>query len=154
MSYKIGDYVKVKSYCDIHETNKATEANGNPHIWTSGKAKLCGLSGTIVDKLYSEAHQCDVYKILFDGQEIPSHANFDDESLEPIVTVLNSERFTFDIRISDTMVDVVMYENYKNIRDHVAHAYGYIRENTPLGVAQAASYAFMRLFKSIDGGEF
>ena len=60
-------------------------------------------------------------------------------------------RCSFVVDVGDNRVDVRMYDSlgYK-----VASAYGYIIHEGDFGVAQAASYATMKIAKNMNGGRF
>ena len=92
----IGDRVRVKDYTDISDVNKAKVIKDRPYMWNTGKARLCGEEGVIVDKLYSEAHNRFIYFVHLDGYEKASHAQFDADSLELIVDDPVTYSYEFD----------------------------------------------------------
>lgn len=71
MEFNIHDRVQIKDFDSLPEDRK----NRN---W----GKVCGKVGVIVDKLFSEAAQTSVYKILLDGATAPSSINFTDDMFE------------------------------------------------------------------------
>ena len=73
MEFNINDRVQVKDFDSLPEDRK----NRN---W----GKVCGKVGVVVDKLFSEAAQTSVYKILFDGATAPSSINFTDDMFEAV----------------------------------------------------------------------
>lgn len=73
MEFNINDRVKIKDFDSLPEDRK----NRN---W----GKVCGKVGVVVDKLFSEAAQMSVYKILLDGATAPSSINFTGDMLEAV----------------------------------------------------------------------
>lgn len=73
MDFNIHDRVQIKDFDSLPEDRK----NRN---W----GKVCGKVGVVVDKLFSEAAQTSVYKVLLDGATAPSSINFTGDMLEAV----------------------------------------------------------------------
>lgn len=119
--FNIGDRVRVKDYTEISDVNKAKVIKDKPYMWNSGKAKIAGKEGTVVDKLYSEAHSRFIYFLHLDGFDKPSHAQFDGNSLELVP------------------------------QEEVMRGHGHIMHDGAYGIAQASSYALLRIMKKMEG---
>ena len=152
MEFNIGDRVRVVDYTEIPETAKAKKADGNPHLWTTGKARCCGLVGNIVDKLYSEAYDCFMYQVQFDGQELPSRANFDGDAFH----IVTAHEVSYDYRfmVKDGVVIATLYEICGDVAKEVIRGHGHLIHGDPLiAFAQAASYALKKNYVNLNGGE-
>ena len=147
MEFNIGDRVKVKAYEDIPSELKCKITDGNPHLWNSGKAKVCGLVGTVTDKMHSEAYGCDIYILTFENQKYPSRSSFDAESLIPIEDNVDSKEYRFEIEQADTIVVVRMLCG----EEEIVRGHGHIIHEGNLGLAQATSYAFKKLYEKLGG---
>lgn len=150
MEFKIGDRVRVKNWEEIDDTRKiASPIGGNPHFWSRGKAKNCGLVGNIVDKLYSQAFNCYTYSILFDGQTYPSRSKFDEES---IVLLHDEKEWHYDIESDGTKVTAILYEtDAHGVSKEVARGKGFIYDKGVAGYVQAASYALKKIYDMYRG---
>ena len=151
-TWNIGDRVKVKDWCDIEESKKAKRTDSNPHYWSTGKAKNCGLIGRIVDTLYSEAFDCYVYTVHFDGQSSPSRSKFDCDSFEAVPEAPEA-KYHYDIQKTDGRVIAILYETVGDEEKEVARGYGHIIHDGVNGFAQASSYALKKLYESLNGGK-
>lgn len=147
MEFNIGDRIKVKAYEDIPSELKCKVTDGNPHLWSSGKAKVCGLAGTVTDKMYSTAYECDIYKITFEGQRYPSRSLLDAESLVPYEEELPPLEYTFEIEQADTVVVVRMLCG----DEEIVRGHGHIIHEGILGIAQATSYALKKIYEKLGG---
>ena len=113
MKFNIGDRVRVKDYEEIATSLKKRKTEDDPSVWNAGKAKCCGLTGEIVDAMYSNAYDKYIYRIHFDGQENRSRADFTEEALELLEEESSTYRFETDIA-EDNVVIVIMYEDYED----------------------------------------
>lgn len=148
MDFNLGDRIKVKAYEDIPSELKCKVTDGNPHLWNSGKAKVCGLAGIVTDKMHSEAHGCDIYRITFEGQRYPSRSLFDAESLMPIEEELPPPlEYRFEVEQADTVVVVRMLCG----DEEIVRGHGHIIHEGILGIAQATSYALKKIYEKLGG---
>ena len=140
MKFNIGDRVRVRQYKYLPEkvTNK-------------GIGKSAGKDGEIVDIMYSNASDCYLYKIHFDGFDRPSHTEFPEGSFD-LIADLDREVYSCDIEILDNVVVARMYEIRGKEKTEICKGHGHIIHNGEFGVAQAASYALKRLASKLNGG--
>lgn len=136
--YKIGDRVRIKNYEDISPENRS-----------KGKARLCGKSGTIVDKLYSESSVEVVYRIQLDDYEQPSRVLWHEDCFIPDRKIVG---YSYDIEILDNVVVVRFYEEEDALKTELARGHGHIIHEGAKGIAQATSYALKRIFEKLNGG--
>jgi hypothetical protein len=80
MEFNIGDRVRIKRYEDL------------PEALGRGCAKLCGKDGEIIDKLWSGAKGCTVYKIHLDGYDRPSSIDFPSNAID-LVSELDKKSY-------------------------------------------------------------
>lgn len=132
MEFNINDRVQIKDFDSLPEDRK----NRN---W----GKVCGKVGVVVDKLFSEAAQMSVYKILLDGATAPSSINFTGDMLE---AVAGGGAIEVSITVEENLVIARMYQNGKEVRYNHAHVF----HEGLAGVAQAVSYACKRLSMSFE----
>ena len=150
MAFNIGDRVRVKHYEEIADHLKQRSTDGDPSVWNAGKAKCCGLTGEIVDTMYSNAYDKYIYRIHFDGQEARSRADFTEEALVLLQEDTATYRFETDIA-DDNVVIVIMYEDFEDgTSREVARGHGHVIHEGALGIAQATSYAMYRLYKRME----
>ena len=146
--FNIGDRVRVKDYTEISDVNKAKVIKDKPYMWNSGKAKIAGKEGTIVDKLYSEAHGRFIYFLHLDGFEKQSHAQFDGDSLE----LIPQEEVTYlhEFEYLENVVIARFYEVRGDRKTEVGRGHGHIMHDGAYGIAQASSYALLRIMKKME----
>lgn len=144
MAFNIGDQVRIKRYDEIPQAAKSKKIGSNPHLWNCGKARLCGMVGRVVDKLYSEAYDCNVYRVHFDGMDKPSYTSFVDDNMEPFKE--GRPEVSFETKISGDTVIVEMYRKSGANKDLVSSGHGYIYSEGLEGIAQAAAYALKMIW--------
>lgn len=147
--FNIGDRVRVKDYTEISDVNKAKVIKDKPYMWNSGKAKIAGKEGTVVDKLYSEAHSRFIYFLHLDGFDKTSHAQFDGDSLE----LVPQEEVTYlhEFEYLENVVIARFYEVRGDQKTEVMRGHGHIMHDGAYGIAQASSYALLRIMKKMEG---
>ena len=147
--FNIGDQVRVKRYDEIPETHKAKTVGGDPHLWNQGKSRHGGKTGTVVDKLYSQAYGCNIYRVTLDGYDRPSRSVFTDECIEEIQG--NPTDFRFDIQVVDDKIRAILYRKESDGSEaEIATGYGFILHEGMFGIAQAASYALKMIYKNTE----
>ena len=143
--WNIGNKVKVIDRDAIPAELKVKSADGNPALWTGSKSRLAGMVGEVVDKLYSEAAGCHVYKLKLDGYDKTSAALFVADDLEELPKKQAS--LHFEVKILEDVVCARMLDGETELgigHGHVFHA-------GALGVMQAASFAMKRCYESMGG---
>ena len=148
IDFNIGDRVRVKDYTEISETNKAKVIKDKPYMWNTGKARLSGNEGVIVDKLYSEAHTRFIYFVHFDGFDKTSHAQFDADSLE----LIKDEPVTYchEFDYLDNVVVCRFYEVKGDTKTELMRGHGHIIHEGALGIAQASAYALKKIWHKME----
>ena len=120
-------------------------------VRNKGIAKVAGLEGEIVDKLYSEAQGCSVYKIHLDGYDRPSKCDF----MEGMFDLVEEDnvQYTYEFEYLENLVVARLYEIVDgNIKKFIAKGHGHIFHDGAYGIAQAASYALKRICEELGGG--
>lgn len=141
MEFNIGDRVRVKSY------NKLPEGNKN-----KGIARIQGLDGEIVDKLWSGAKGCTIYRVHLDGMSVPSKVDFQSDSLD-LITELAKTSYTYEFEFLDNLVVARLYDVSDDTKVEIAKGHGHIFHEGIYGIAQAASYAMRQIMYSIEEKE-
>lgn len=136
MEFNIGDRVISKKYEEMPL-----------EIKTAALTKCCGLHGSIVDKLYSEARGKYGYTVHFDGIERPSSVYWTEEALEAEPLKVS---YSFEFDITDSVKNVVICRMYRTVGEKTSQlgiGHGHVIHEGQQGIAQAASYALARLYK-------
>lgn len=138
MEFYIGDKVRVRPY------EKLTD-----EIKNKGLAKAAGKEGEIVDVMYSNAKDCYVYKIHFDGMDRPSNTVFPEGSFD-FATKSVAPTFTFEIEVLENLVVARLYQVVDGCKTELHKGHGHIFHDGAYGVAQAASYACKKLWFDVE----
>ena len=133
MEFNIGDRVRVKKYEDLPEQMRSR-----------GFARLCGCDGEIVDKLWSGAKGCTIYRILFDGSDRPSSIDFLTKSVD-LISELDKKTYFYEFDYLDNVVVARFYEVEDDQKVEIARGHGHIIHEGAKGIAQAASYALKKI---------
>lgn len=137
MEFNIGERVKIKSYWDIPEEAR-----------NKGIAKVTNTEGEIVDKLYSEAKGCTVYRIHLDGYDRPSKCDFVEGSFD----LVGGGEYFYEFEYLENLVVARLYEIKDGEKVEIAKGHGHIFHDGAYGIAQAASYALKRICEDLNGG--
>ena len=143
--WNIGNKVKVIDRDAIPAELKVKIANGNPALWTGPKSRLAGMVGVVVDKLYSEAAGCHVYKLKLEGFDRASNAVFVANDLEELPKPTANLRF--EIEILEDVVVARMFDGDTQL----AIGHGHVFHDGALGIAQAGSYAMKKCYIAMGG---
>lgn len=116
-------------------------------IRSRGTARLHGLKGTIIDRLYSESAGEYTYIVQFDGNDKPSiHRWLEGELWTLTPTVEYSIEFTY----AENLVVARLYELGDESKTEISRGHGHIFHDGALGIAQAASYAMKKLYQKLE----
>ncbi len=148
IDFNIGDRVRVKDYTEITDANKAKSIKDKPYLWNTGKAKIAGKEGVVVDKLYSEAHSRFIYFLHLDGYDKVSNAQFDGDSIELIAE--EPITYLYEFEYLDNVVIARFYEVKGDKKTEVARGHGHIIHEGPLGIAQASAYALKKIWLKME----
>lgn len=140
MEFNIGDRVRVKRYEDLPETTG------------KGIAKLCGKDGEIIDKLWSGANGCYIYKIHLDGYDRPSSFDFRSPEID-LVSELEKKSYDYQFEYLTNVVVARLYEVTETTKTEIARGHGHIIHEGAEGIAQAASYALKKIYLKITEKE-
>ena len=138
MEYKIGDKVVIKDYKDLPADFR-----------NKRNAVCCGKQGEIVDLMYSQAKKAMVYRIRIDGKTIVSRSDFPEQAFK---LVPKSPPAYYDIEFTylDNVVVARMFEIQGDNKTEIQKGHGHIIHDGAEGIAQAASYALMRLYRKFE----
>ena len=135
MDFNIGDRVRIKRYEDISDIGK---------YW----GWLCGKNGEIVDKLWSGAKGCAIYKIHIDGYDKPSSIDFPETAID-LVQEIEKVSYDYQFEYLDNVVVARLYKVTETSRTEIAKGHGHIIHDGAEGIAQAASYALRKIYFNI-----
>ena len=108
------------------------------------------LTGKITDILERKATSRFLYEVIADGRDNPSNCLVKEEDIE----LLRKEySMQISIDIAENVVIASLYEVVGPNMRPVAKGHGHLIHEGEYGIAQAASYACMRLYKSVGGYE-
>ena len=139
MEFNIGERVRIKAYDEMPEEGR-----------NKRMGMLAGLEGKIVDKMYSEAKGCTVYKIHLDDFDRPSKCDFSEGLLEFIE---GKAEYAYEFEYLENLVVARLYEIVDgDLKKEIAKGHGHIFHDDAYGVAQAASYALKRICDKLNGG--
>lgn len=137
MDFNIGERIRVKNFKELPE-----------QMQTKGVARLCGKDGEIVDKLWSGAKGCYIYRIKFDGYSTNSSVDFVGKAID-LISELDKKAYAYEFDYLDKVVVAYLYEIGENSKTEIARAHGHIIHEGAIGVAQAASYALKKIYQKI-----
>ena len=149
--FNIGDRIRIKTWDEIEPSLKVKAMEGNPHTWTTAKAKACGQVGKIVDILWSNAYDCNIYSIQFDGMDQPSNSKFDEDAMV-LLPAEDEAEWHYEIHLEGNVVIATLYETFNGQTRMVERGYAKIFHDGVIGYAQATSYAMKKLYENINGG--
>lgn len=142
MIFKIGERVRVRRYEDLPDDIK-----------NKGIAKHAGDDGEIVDIMYSNAKDCEVYRIHFDGYDRPARTDFPEGSFD-LISDLEAAQYTYEFEYLENLVVARLYEVKGDEKTEIAKGHGHVFHDGVFGIAQAASYALKRIAIDLNGGYF
>ena len=138
MEFNIGDRVRVCDYNDLPA-----------HMKNHGMARICGCDGEIVDKLWSGAKGCTVYRVLFDCAKSTSSVDFPGETLN-LISELDKKNYQYEFDYCDNVVVAILYEVGDDYKTEVARGHGHIIHEGVEGIAQASSYALKMIYYKLS----
>lgn len=141
MEFNIGDQVRVRRYDDIPD-----------ELRNRGLGKSAGKDGEIVDILWNNAKDAYVYRIHFEGCDMPSRTDFVEGTFD-LISELEKAEYTYEFEYAENLVIARLYEIKGDARKLVARGHGHIFHDGVLGIAQAASYALKRIYKFLEGDD-
>lgn len=139
MEFNIGERVRVKDYENLPEQMKVGSSMG----------RVAGKDGEIVDKLWSGAKGCMLYKVHIDGYPKVSSVDFLEDSID-LISELEKKTYRYEIDVLDNVVVAVLYEVGDDYKTEIARGHGHIIHEGEEGVTQAASYATKKIYQKFS----
>lgn len=140
MEFNIGDRVRVRRFEDIPDEVK-----------NKGMGKSAGKDGEIVDVMYSNAKDCYMYRIQFDGKATHSQTDFPEGSFD-LISEIEQATYAYEFEYAENLVIARLYEIKGDEKTEVGCGHGHIFHSGVFGIAQAASYALKRIATDLNGG--
>lgn len=147
-TYQLHDKVRVKALKDIPVELRNTNDTSNPDALFPAKSKMCGKVGEIVDVLTSAYYDKVIYRIHFDDHDTECPFDFGDALL---VGVGEHVEYSIRTEVADGKVTVILCKICGDIAGEVERAFGFIKGNEDVDVANALSYASRLLFTKMGG---
>lgn len=143
MEFNIGERVRIRRYEDMSDSVKH-----------KGIAKNVGNDGEIVDKLWSAARDCMLYRIQFDGFDRVSKTDFPEGTFDRISDLMARKTYAHEFDYLDNVVVAIFYEvDADGKKTEIARGHGHIIHEGAKGIAQASSYALKMIYKELNGGK-
>lgn len=140
MEYNIGERVRIREYKDIP-----------PSAQDKGVAKNAGNDGEIIDKLWSAAKDCMVYRIRFDGVQYASKTLFVEGTFDRITDLLARISYEWEFEYLDNVVVAIFYEINEDSKKEIARGHGHIIHQGAEGIVQASAYAVKKAWAPLNG---
>jgi hypothetical protein len=143
MEFNIGERVRIRRYEDMPDSVKH-----------KGIAKNAGNDGEIVDKLWSAARDCMLYRIQFDGFDRVSKTDFPEGTFDRISDLMARKTYTYEFEFLENVTVARLYEvDGDGNKTEIAKGHGHMIHDGALGIAQSASYALKRIYQALNGGK-
>ena len=143
MEFNIGERVRIRRYEDMPDSVKH-----------KGIAKNAGNDGEIVDKLWSAARDCMLYRIQFDGFDRVSKTDFPEGTFDRISDLKARKTYTYEFEFLENVTVARLYEvDGDGNKTEIAKGHGHMIHDGAKGIAQSASYALKRIYQYLDGGK-
>lgn len=139
--FNIGDRVRVREFKDLPK-----------EMQTKGISRISGQDGAIIDKMWSGAKGCTVYRLHLDGYSVHSRVDFLDGSFD-LISELEKATYEYEFEFAENLVIARLYEVKTDSRKMIARGHGHIFHDGALGIAQASSYALKRIYKFLEDGD-
>lgn len=139
--FLLGQKVKIKTLADLPAD-----------MQTRTYAGMAGMPAEIVDALYSEAKKAMVYKVRLTGAKTIPCMDFPEEALLTVEERRDAQ-YAHEIEYLDNLVLVRFYKLQDGQKVEIARGHGHIIHAGDLGVAQATSFAFKRIYEHLMGGD-
>ena len=141
MEFNIGERVRVRKYEDLPNEMK-----------TKGISRIAGEDGVIIDKMWSGARGCTVYRLQLDGYSVHSRVDFLEGSFD-LISDLEKATYEYEFDVAENLVIARFYEVKTDSRKMIASGHGHIFHDGALDIAQASSYALKRIYKFLEDGD-
>lgn len=120
----------------------------------SPMAHATGKKATVVDRLYSEKENCNLFKVRIDEMRQPEITSYKESDLTVIDEPDEKDGlYRVTIELQDNLAVATLYNSRDGRQEVVAMGHGHIFHEGAVGVAQASSYACKKLFEQLNGGD-
>lgn len=139
MEFNIGERIRIRAYNDMPEA-----------VRNKGVAKSSSKDGEIIDKLWSAANDCMVYRVQFDGVPYASKTLFIEGQFDRISDLVRVS-YVYEFDNLDNVVVARFYEvDADGNKTEIARGHGHLIHTGALGIAQASAYALKRIWKDLE----
>ena len=141
MEFNIGERVRIGAYEDMPE-----------NIRNKGLARIGGKDGEIVDKLWSGAQDCMVYRIKLDDAVGVSGILFTDDMFDRVSDLSPKVTYAHEFDYLDNVVVARFYQiDSEGKKTEIARGHGHLIHEGALGIAQAFAYALKKIWQKLEG---
>lgn len=107
-------------------------------------------TGKVVDKLWSNAYGCHLYKVQPDSYHRAATQMYREDEISVIEDEASYE-WTFEMAGGNTVIAILRKVNGDTVEE-VARGHGHIIHEGVVGYAQASSYAVKKAYERLNGG--
>lgn len=119
----------------------------------SPMAHATGKRATVIDRMYSELENCNIFRVQIDGSRSPEAVHYKENDLSIVNDVkLNYSGYKVEIEVAENVVVATMYKVDNGRKEIVNCGHGHIMHDGYIGIAQATSYACKKLYERVNGG--
>lgn len=119
----------------------------------STMAHATGKKATVVDRMYSEAKNLQIFRVRIDGSSQTETTSYRESDLTPINEAEpDFTKYKVEIDVAENIVVATMYKVENGKKESIKCGHGHVLHDGIIGIAQATSYATKKLFESINGG--
>ena len=122
-------------------------------ITHSTMAHATGKRATVIDRLYSEKENCNLFRVRLDGQKQSESNSYKESDLSAINEAVDQkDSFSVEVAFQDNLAIATLYKSNNGQKEVVEIGHGHVFYNGAVGIAQATSYACKKLLEKINGG--
>lgn len=119
----------------------------------SPMAHATGKRATVIDRMYSELANSNVFRVQIDGARCPEATTYKESDLSLANdSTLNYSAYRVEVEVAENIVVATMYKVDNGKKEIVNCGHGHIMHDGYIGVAQATSYACKKLYERVNGG--
>lgn len=119
----------------------------------SPMAHATGKKATVIDRMYSELANSNVFRVQIDGVRYPEATTYKESDLSLANdSTLNYSAYKVEVEVAENIVVATMYKIDNGKKEIVNCGHGHIMHDGCIGIAQATSYACKKLYERINGG--
>ena len=119
----------------------------------SSMAHATGKRATVIDRMYSELENCNIFRVQVDGARYPESTFYKECDLSLANdSQLNYSAYKVEIEVAENVVVATMYKVDNGRKEIINCGHGHIMHDGHIGIAQATSYACKKLYERVNGG--